>query len=681
MHADLMQRQLRFSEAINRLGQVILEVDDPAPLRDALVRIAGDTLQVDRTLIYDVRLDHGHAVRLAEHSTGDSAPVIPEPQIYPLHFFGDALGELWARRTWFVSHMRSPNPSMSAETIRLIHDQLQMRSVLWFPFFFREHGFHLLVFNQHADRDFDRDELDFIGAVGRHVSLALVKQNLREDLEASRERYRALYDDAPSMFFTVAADRKVVSFNRYALEHLGYDEPELLRADVLDVFVPEDRESIKKQLEGAFAQPGTVFRWEARKRRKDGTVISVRESVRAGRGAGGGLEALVVCDDVTDQKATEQAMLQTQKLETLGVLVGGISHDFNNLLGAILGNTELALMQMPEDSAARESIELATVAASRAAELVKQLLSYSSRAPFSRRRVEVNAVVRELAELLVVTVGKKAKVELELDPSEPVVVTDPTQLRQVLMNLVHNAADAMTGREGSVIVRTSLTTLAKGNTAGLAPGRFVRIQVIDTGVGIEPGVLDRIFDPFFTTRAAGRGLGLSAVRSIAHRHGGRVLVDSTVGKGSTFTVLFPEAAPELVAPAPAKPVEATELPAGDTVLVVDDDPSVLRVLADITRQLGLIPLTAGGAAAGRELFLSHPEIACVLLDLTMPEGGGAPLAKELHALRPSSPILLISGFAEPEITSSLAGELSGFLHKPFTPLELKSAIAKAVRPH
>jgi PAS domain S-box-containing protein len=554
-----------------------------------------------------------------------------------------------------------------------------MRSVLWFPFFFREHGFHLLVFNQHADRDFDRDELDFVSAVGRHVSLALVKQNLREDLALSRERYRALYDYAPSMFFTIAEDRRVVSLNRFAMEHLGYSEEEVLNADVLSVFVPEDREAIKKQLENAFARPGQVFRWEARKRCKDGKVISVRESARAGRTLGDRLEAFVVCDDVTDQKRTEQAMLQTQKLETLGVLVGGISHDFNNLLGAIMGNTELALMQLPEDSPARESIELATVAASRAAELVKQLLSYSTRAPFQRKRVGVNAVVRELAELLVVTVGKKAKVELQLDASEPKVVTDPTQLRQVLMNLVHNAADAMAGREGSIVVRTSLTALGESNSSALPAGRYASIQVIDMGVGIEPALMERIFDPFFTTRAAGRGLGLSAVRSIAHRHGGRVLVESTVGKGSTFTVLLPEAAPEVPVAAPAKATEPADLPAGATVLVVDDDPSVLRVLADITRQLGLIPLTAGGAAAGRELFLSHPEIACVLLDLTMPEGGGAPLAKELHALRPSSPILLISGFAEPEVTSSLAGELSGFLHKPFTPLELKSAIAKAVR--
>jgi len=440
---------------------------EPAPLRDVLVKIAGDTLCVDRTFIYDVRLDQGVAVRLAEHSSRENSSSIPAANVYPLHFFGDALGELWARRTWFVSHMSAPNPNMSQQTIELIHEQMQMRSVLWFPFFFREHGFHLLVFNQHDDRDFHKDELDFIGVVGHHVGLALWKLNLLEGLAASQTRYRALYDYAPSMFFTVGADRNILSLNRFAVEHLGYPEQELLGADVLDVFVPEDREGIKKQLEGAFAKPGQVFRWEARKRCKDGTVISVRESARAGLGVGERLEALVVCDDVTDQKRTEQAMLQTQKLETLGVLVGGISHDFNNLLGAIMGNTELALMQLPEDSPARESIELATLAASRSAELVKQLLSYSTRASFSRIRVGVNAVVRELAELLVVTAGKKAKVELQLDPSEPVVVTDPTQLRQVLMNLVHNAADAMIGREGAVIIRTSLTTLRESNTAAL----------------------------------------------------------------------------------------------------------------------------------------------------------------------------------------------------------------------
>jgi CheY-like chemotaxis protein len=359
--------------------------------------------------------------------------------------------------------------------------------------------------------------------------------------------------------------------------------------------------------------------------------------------------------------------------------VGGIAHDFNNLLSAVVGNAELALLRLPEASPARELVEQAALAGQRSAELVKQLLTYSAKAPFTRQRVNINELVRELAELLAVTVGKQTKLELELPPEPLPVVTDPTQLRQVLMNLVHNAADSMAGREGAVTVKTSFTHLDEprgGVIPALPPGPYVRIEVTDTGAGIEPGTLERIFDPFFTTKVAGRGLGLSAVRTIAQRHGGGVFVDSKPGVGSTFTVLLP------VAPAEGDesrlgPVWVdSPLPLGATVLVVDDDEALQRVLSQVLTELGLVPLVAGRASTARELAREHPEVRCALVDLTVPESGGPALVHQLHTTRPDVPVLLMSAFAEADV----GGDAAGFLAKPFTPQALQAALGRALHP-
>lgn len=502
---------------------------------------------------------------------------------------------------------------------------------------------------------------------------------LTEQLAASQARYRALYDGTPSMLFTVADDHTVASVNCFALERLGYEAHELVGHPLKGVFVAEDREGLTQQLARCFANPGQVFKWEARKVRKDGGVITVKECARAGPGEGGRLAALIACEDVTEQKAAEQALLQAQKLETLGVLVGSIAHDFNNLLGTIVGNTELALLRLPPESPAKEPMQLAARASLRAAEVVKQLLIYSARAPVIRERVDLNALVREMAEMLSLTATRRVRVELELDEATPAVVADPTQLRQVLMNLVHNAADAMEGRDGAVRVKTSGVTLEQVPGALLGAGSYACLEVLDRGVGMTTETLGRIFDPFFTTRATGRGLGLAAVRGIVHRHGGSVQVDSVVDEGSRFRVLLPAAA---VASAPAEAGDAgplPELPRGAVVLIVDDEPSVLHTLAELVREFALSPLLADGVARARDLFSAHPELRCVLLDLTMPNGGGAPLAREFHARRPEVPVLLMSGFAAADVVESLRGVLAGFLAKPFTPLQLKAALAKVLQ--
>lgn len=669
-------RQLRFAQALNELAEVALTAEDRVAVMQAMARLAGATLEVDRALVYDVRLDAGEAVGLAEWLNPGTPAITPTLGTYPVSLFGQAQHELWRTRRWLESHAEAPHPSLGAGGAELLHRQMGIASLLWLPFSFRERGFHLLAFNQLTPRRWSDEAVAFIEAVGRRVQLTLQKFELLEGLAASEARFRALYDDTPSMFFTVSAEHTVTSVNRFAVEHLGYGERELLDHDVLGVFVDEDKAVIERQLAQCFAEPGRVFHWEARKVRRDGSVLAVREIARVGRGPTGRPEALIVCDDVSEQKRTEHAMLQAQKLESLGVLVGSIAHDFNNLLGVIVGNAELGLLRLPPESPAKEPVELAARAALRSAELVRQLLSYSAKAPFTRQRVDVNELIREATGLLSVTVGQRAEVALELDAGLPPLGADPTQLRQVLMNLVHNAADAMEGRAGAVRVQTALVTLPEGNAAAVLAGRYARLEVSDTGVGMDAATLEHLFDPFFTTKLAGRGLGLAAVRAIVQRHGGAVAVESRQDAGSTFTVLLPVDVPVGPDRRSASAGPPASLPAGAPVLVVEAHPEVARVVGALLEEFGLAPRLADDEAGARAGFSASPRPRCVLLDAGLRQGLSARLLRAFRELDPAVPLILLGEASELE--PALAGSVAGVLAKPFLPGELQALLARVL---
>ncbi len=671
-----LQQQLRFSAALNQLAEITLSTEEPTQLLEAMARLAGTTLQVDRSLVYEIRPATNEAVGLAQWLNPGRPRLTSTLGTFPLDLFGDSVAEALHSRGFIESHRDHVHQSIGRRGLALLHGEMEVASLLWFPFGFGSERFHLLIFHQLEPRPWQAVERAFIEAVARQVNLALVKIALTEErkralqaLEASEARYRMLYDATPAMFFTVNEAGKVVSANRFAHEQLGFGAEELIGLDVLEVFVPQDRPTIRRQLEHSSAHEGELFRWEARKTRKDGTVVAVRETARTTRGSTGERHTLIACDDVTEQRRVEQAVLQAQKLETVGVLVSGIAHDFNNLLGIVIGNAELALMGLRGDALTRELVGQTALAAQRAADLVRQLLSYSARAPFSRQQVSLNEVVREMAQLLEVTVGKKARVVLELDPRRPLVLADPTQLRQVVMNMVHNAAEAMVAGEGVVRVRTLVA-----RAPGMQQPASACIEVTDTGRGIDPDALERIFDPFYTTKAAGRGLGLSAVRTIAQRHGGSVFVASTLGLGSTFTLSLPLAQAEgAVVSRDSLPVPP--LPAGAAVLVVDDDEGLRAVLGQELEALGLVPLLAARTSAAQQLVHEHPEVRCALVDLTIREGGGVAFVHELHRTRPDLPVLLMSGCTA--VDPQAQGEAVGFLAKPFTPLTLGEALGRA----
>ena len=381
------------------------------------------------------------------------------------------------------------------------------------------------------------------------------------------------------------------------------------------------------------------------------------------------------------RRAIEAKVLEVQRLESLGVLAGGIAHDFNNLLVAIMGNAGLALLDLPEGHPARASIIDVEVASRRAGELARQMLAYSGRSRFVVEPVELSELVRELLTLLQVSIGKGVILRLHL-PDEPVVVdADAAQIRQVVMNLVINAADAIGSRSGTVRIRVSVLEASADYLAdvhpeaGLAAGRYAALEIADTGSGMDRETQARIFDPFFTTKFSGRGLGLAAVLGIVRGHGGALRVYSEVGRGSTFRVVLP-----LSASSPARRVQSGDDWRGrGTILVVDDDPMVRTVASRLLESFGLTVRTADGGRQAIDHVAGDPgSIDAVLLDMTMPEMNGPEVFGRIRSIRSDLPVVLMSGYHQDELSDDIGVGISGFVQKPFTPADLATRIRAAL---
>ena len=388
--------------------------------------------------------------------------------------------------------------------------------------------------------------------------------------------------------------------------------------------------------------------------------------------------ALVTFLDITETRRSEQALQQSQRLETLGLLAGSIAHDYNNLLGAMMVSLELARSEATAGQA--RHLQRAEGLAHKSADLTRQLLAYAGRGRGRKEDLDLNLLVQDMSELLQVSIAKRAPLELDLAPGELGLHGDRAQLQQVVLNLLTNAADAMTGRSGSIRLATSRGHFGPGEvppelaSEGFPEGPFVGLEVSDAGVGIPPETLQRIFEPFFTTKPTGQGLGLAAMLGIVRAHGGHVEVRSRVGEGTTFRLRFP--ALELGGVGPASP-EAQEPYAGKgLVLVVDDEAAIRTVAAEILATVGFEVLVAGDGLEAVELLQAHGDrVRLVLLDLTMPRLDGFEALQRMKALRPEVRVLLSSGFAEPGMERRIPpGSVAGFLPKPYRVQDLIAAV-------
>jgi len=382
-----------------------------------------------------------------------------------------------------------------------------------------------------------------------------------------------------------------------------------------------------------------------------------------------------------ERRRLDDKLQQAQKLESLGVLAGGIAHDFNNLLTGILGNADLALLELSPESPAREEIGQIRLASTRAADLTRQMLAYAGRGRFVSEILDLSKVVEEMLHLLESSICKQAALHCDLAPDLPAIEGDPGQIRQVVMNLITNASDALEEQPGLLSLRTGICELDGGDPLLLQEdareggGPHVFLEVSDTGCGMDAETRARMFDPFFTTKFPGRGLGLAAMLGIVRSHRGAVRVESEPGRGTTCRVLFPVAERATETDDTLAPDRAWR-PGHGTVLVIDDEEQVRRLARRALRRAGFEVLTAADGDEGLAAFRKHGgEIVAVLLDRTMPRLGGVEVLRSLRALAPATPVLLSSGYE----WSALHGEGSaprpdGFLQKPYTARELVEAV-------
>lgn len=378
------------------------------------------------------------------------------------------------------------------------------------------------------------------------------------------------------------------------------------------------------------------------------------------------------------RRKLEDQIHHAQKLESLGVLAGGIAHDFNNLLMGVLGNASLAMMELPPESPARESVTHIEHAALRAAELAKQMLAYSGKGRFIIQRLDLTKVVEEMSHLLQVSISKKAFLRYNFAANLPAVEGDPTQIRQVIMNLITNASDAVGEKSGVITICTGALAADSAYLSetylddDLPEGCYVYVEVSDTGCGMDEETQAKIFDPFFTTKFTGRGLGLAATLGIVRGHKGAIKVYSEVGKGTTIKLLFPACALPEDEPTGNDEKEALAWKSTGKILLVDDEETVRVVCRRILESCGFRVLTANDGRIGVDLFREKAdEIDLVLLDMTMPHMDGEEAFREMRKIRSDVRVVLTSGYSEQDATGRFAGKgLAGFIQKPFFPSSL-----------
>ncbi len=387
---------------------------------------------------------------------------------------------------------------------------------------------------------------------------------------------------------------------------------------------------------------------------------------------------VAVTRDITKRKQAEKQLQQTQKMEAVGTLAGGIAHDFNNMLGVIIGNTELAMDEVPEWSPARHNLEQIETASLRSKDVVKQLLSFCRRTDPEQKPVNISPIIKDSLKFLRSSIPTSIEIQRTIPDTSGTILATPTQIHQVMMNLCINAAHVMSENGGTMEVSVSDIEIAKDEIQdpALTQGQYVKISVRDTGDGISKENLNRIFDPYFTTKEVGKGsgLGLSVVHGIVQNHNGVVSVDSEVGIGTTFDVFFPVVEEE---PATKEDTDTTIPTGNEKILFVDDEEAILSMTSEMLERLGYTVTPKSSGMDILETFQAQPEsFDLIISDMTMPNITGDKLAERLQQIRPDIPIILCTGFSD-RINDEKAKSIGirALVMKPI----VKSVLAKTIR--
>jgi PAS domain S-box-containing protein len=506
-----------------------------------------------------------------------------------------------------------------------------------------------------------------------------------EELRESEERFRVLFEHAPDPFFFIKSDGSLVKGNKAGQQFTGYSDGELVGKNIMEIGLisAEDLSRagsfLKQSQNGEPTGPSEIALYH-----KNGGAIYAEISTHQVNIKGEKF-ILGIARDITDRKKDEQArkkledqLQQAQKMEAIGTLAGGIAHDFNNILGAAMGYAELALNEVEDKSLPDQYLREVLHAGRRAKDLVKQILTFSRQTDQERTPVLVRLIVKEVVKLL--RASLPSTIELHQNTqSDALVMGDPTQIHQVLMNLCTNAGYAMRDQGGRLTVNLGPVELDPEFTAGhpnLKSGPYLKLTVSDTGPGIAESELDRIFEPFFTTKEKGEGtgMGLAVVHGIVTSHGGDIFVRSEPGQGTTFTVLFPAVERRIE---PDTRLETPPPSGTESILFVDDELALVNAGKHMLESLGYDVITRTNSLEALELFEHQPDrFDLVITDMTMPGLTGDQLAQKLMEIRSDLPVILCTGFsARINEEKALALGIRAFVSKPV----LKRQIAETIR--
>lgn len=514
------------------------------------------------------------------------------------------------------------------------------------------------------------------------VGIDITEQKITaKRLQETEQRFRALFESANDAILILDENGICIDCNRKALELFGCGRDELIGQSPRDMTPPrqpdgadslrQSRQSLGRALSGT---PQTMD-WQIR--RADGTlrdVIATMNSFTANARA----YVQVVFTDVTRQKRMESKLRQAQKMEGIGTLAGGIAHDFNNILSAIIGYTELAMMKSAAIPELTEDLQQVRMASERAKDLIRQILSFSRKEKQEKTVLQISLIVKEALKLIRSSIPTTIEIVQDIS-TNAAVLTDPTEIHQLIMNLCTNAYQAMTDTGGTLSVSMREVTVRgeKGKALELSDGNYVHIEVRDTGTGMDEATLDRIFDPFFTTKEQGRGtgLGLAVVYDIVEGNDGGIDVRSEPGKGTTFDIYLPVASEQTAEDAGAvkrpPPVHDSR-----PIMIVDDEVALRNLLRALLGHAGYrVEEFADGREAWEAFRQSPKKWSLIITDQTMPLMTGKELALRVMELRPDLPIILCTGFSE-SVSVEQARKLGirAFLYKPLSLNELLSAV-------
>lgn len=516
------------------------------------------------------------------------------------------------------------------------------------------------------------------------------RKKIETALQKSEALYHSLFQSAPDGIFLIK-DGVFVDCNRKACEIFGCSKEQLIGKhpyEISPAYQPNgdsSKEASYRIINDAILEKLYFFEWQHM--RSNGSVFDTEVTLNC-IGLDNVKMLIAIVRDVSEKKKVveerkrlENQMQHLQKLESLGLMAGMIAHDFSNILIGVVGNADIALDEMSPTAPGRERIHEIEREAKRATELCHQLLAYSGKGKFIIEPIDLNKLIEETQHMLEISISKKAVLKFHFTQNLPAIEADVTQMRQILMNLMLNASDAIGEKSGVISITTGVMECDKAYLrqtfldTSLSEGIYVYLEVADTGCGMDEATKQKIFEPFFSTKFTGRGLGLAAVLGIVKAHRGALKVYSEVGQGSTFKILLP-ASSQTPSSTTAQTIKEEKWKGSGLFLVVDDEQSARTITKIYLEKAGFSVITAANGKEGVEIFKQRSgEIVGVLLDLTMPHMGGEEAFRELRRIKPDIRVVLSSGYSEYEITDRFAGKgLAGFIQKPYKSAELMNII-------